>query len=202
MWVRQAARLLLTCRRVFCQCQACHQNPRASSAQLVRASLLTSRSGVRASQGTFCLLSLSFGMLCATTQVASMSSMDLHLSWKVYVRNYTLRISFDFYKFWSILQGVPREISLDFCGLVSPLGLHSIFMDSRLLCKGYPSGLHYIFCDSWRVKHLDATRLHQGCDGTEIEYSATCNEGRDAAGSAWCPQSPGHGFPHIITSDS
>jgi len=86
MWVRQAARLLLTCRRVFCQCQACHQNPRASSAQLVRASLLTSRSGVRASRGTFCLLSLSFGMLCATTQVASMSSMDLHSFWKVYVR--------------------------------------------------------------------------------------------------------------------
>jgi hypothetical protein len=86
MWVRQAARLLLTCRRVFCQCQACHQNPRASSAQLVRASLLTSRSGVRASRGTFCLLGLSFGMLCATTQVASMSSMDLHSFWKVYVR--------------------------------------------------------------------------------------------------------------------
>ena len=118
------------------------------------------------------------------------------------VRTYTLRISFDFYKFWSILQGVPREISLDFCGLVSPLGLHSIFMDSCLLCKGYPSGLHYIFCDSWHVRNLDATPLHQGCDGTEIEYSTTCNEGRDAAGSAWCPQSPGHGFPHIITSDS
>jgi hypothetical protein len=27
MWVRQAARLLLTCQRVFCQCQACNQNP-------------------------------------------------------------------------------------------------------------------------------------------------------------------------------
>ena len=37
MWVWQAARLLFTCRRVFCQCQACHQNPWASLAQLVRA---------------------------------------------------------------------------------------------------------------------------------------------------------------------
>jgi hypothetical protein len=37
MWLRQTARLLLTCRGVFCQCQACHHNPWASLAQLVRA---------------------------------------------------------------------------------------------------------------------------------------------------------------------
>jgi hypothetical protein len=37
MWVWQAARLLFTCQKVFCQCQACHQNPWASLAQLVRA---------------------------------------------------------------------------------------------------------------------------------------------------------------------
>ena len=37
MWVRQAARLLLTRQRTFCQCLACHQNPWASLAQLVGA---------------------------------------------------------------------------------------------------------------------------------------------------------------------
>jgi hypothetical protein len=43
-----------------------------------------------------------------------------------FVRKYALGISFDFHKFASILQGVRRGISCDFCGLVSPLGLHWI----------------------------------------------------------------------------
>jgi hypothetical protein len=77
MWVRQTAGLLLTCRGVFCPCQACHQNPWASLAELVRA-------GVRASQGALCVLLLSFGTLCATIQIATMRCMDLHSFWNLY----------------------------------------------------------------------------------------------------------------------
>jgi hypothetical protein len=132
--------------------------------------LLTLRSGARASQGACCLLILSFGTLCATIQIATMRCMDLHSSWKVYAG-----ISIDFQKFASILQGDTPMNFIGFLWLVSPLGLHRISMVLFSAIHGASETC------------LDAAPLDQGCDGNEITYFADCNEGRSAAGSAWCP---------------
>jgi hypothetical protein len=86
--------------------------------------LLTSRSGVRASQGAFCLLNLSFGTLCATIQIVTMRCIDLHPFWQVYVR---MPLGFrSISKRKRSFCKRCRGISLDFCGLASSLGLHRL----------------------------------------------------------------------------
>jgi hypothetical protein len=112
--------------------------------------LLTSRSGVRASQGAF---GFSFGTLCATIQIATTRCKHLHPFRKVYVRT---PLGFDSTSINSrtFCKGYPRGISLDFCGLVSPSRLHWISMGWSLFCKGCPFGTSSDFCDSWRVKNM------------------------------------------------
>ena len=139
-----------------------------------------------------------FMWVCATIRIATKRCMDLHSLWKVYVR--------------------------------TPLGFRSISVNSRPFCKGTPRnfigfpwtcvplGFPWICIDFARATlrdfirflaiHgasktcLDAAPLDQRCEGNEIKYLANRDEGGGAAGSAWCPQSPGHTFPHITTSDS
>ena len=149
--------------------------------------LLASRSGARASQGAFCLLILSFGTLCATSQIVTMRCMDLHSFWKVYVRTplgfcpipINSRPSY---------KGYPGEfhwISVDLCPPWDCIGF-------RLICVYFERAIPWDFIILFAIHGtsktcLDATPLDQGCDGTELKYFANCNEGSGAAGSAWCP---------------
>jgi hypothetical protein len=148
--------------------------------------LLTSRLGVRASQGAFCLLNLSFGTLCATIQIVTMRCMDLHSFWQVYVR---MPLGFRpiSKKNAPILQGVPGNF-IRFLWTCVLLRTASDSMICVYFARATPRDF-IGFCAIHGASEtcLGATPLDQGYDGTEIKYFANSNEGRGAAGSAWCP---------------
>jgi hypothetical protein len=148
--------------------------------------LLTSRSGVRASQGAFRLLNLSFGTLCATIQIVTMRCIDLHPFWQVYVRMPLGFRSISKKKAF-ILQEVPGNF-IRFLWTCVLLRIASDSMICIYFARATPRDF-IGFCAIHGASKtcLGATPLDQGYDGTEIKYFANCNEGRGAAGSAWCP---------------
>jgi hypothetical protein len=103
------------------------------------------------------------------------------------VRTYALGISFDFQKKPFILQEVPGNF-IRFLRTCVLLRIASASMIGVYFARATPRDF-IGFCAIHGASKtcLGATPLDQGYDGTEIKYFANCNEGRGAAGSAWCP---------------